>query len=655
MSKSSYVLILCMLCLCVGSTKVEGAPQLKSAAITAINGTDADQDGYYETLSFEFELAVDSEEGADYDVAARIYCTTTNQGWHTETWNVAGSTSGKVFVVFDHSDFILSGVHDLDFTAELWDATFSTNHSTTNTVQGEPVKAETSAPEPPSGQAPPPPTLASPTTTTITLSANSNGGPADTSYSVRCVVADPYDSKWSGSYVWPFEGEGLRFDVPVWRKLSLFQNLPTTRLQPGTTYTFTVRTRYDGVESPDSAPASITTLTDAQVAAPSAPLLTNPTENSMILFVVGNGGPAQTEYSVRCTSTAPLDTTWNGEYAVTAAGGNGHASEPFWATEAEWQNLSITGLQPSTTYTFAVRARYGGIESTDGPASSLTTATSGQTSLPVPVLTNPTKESMILSVVPNGLPAGASYWVRCIGTKPLDSFWEGEYVWPLDGRGLRFDVPVWRALAEWQALPMTDLEPGTTYTFLVRARVDGVESDGWQASLSTLQDVSSVFTVLAVSGTTISLRFEAAGSSDTFFAIQCTATAPADSSYDQQWVDQCGIASAEPVWLTAQQWSELFAAGLIPLTTYTFAAQVKTPDGKITATGLPVSARTSILGDVTGDCRVNILDLISIAERFNKSTCSDATAAADVNGDGKVNIIDMVVCRGRLYERCPEE
>ena len=420
------ITLLSVLCRAVFFTDAQAAPQLKSAAIMAVTGSDADQDGYYETFSFEFELAADSEEGSSYGVAARIYCAATNQGWYTQAWPGEGADSEKVFVIFDQSDFILSGMHDLGFTAELWDATFSMKYGATQTVEGEPVKVEASQPP---GGAPPPLTLASPTTTSIMLTVNPNGGPADTSYSVQCVA-----------------------------------------------------------------------------------------------------------------------------------------------------------------------------------------------------------------------------------TVPLDSAWVGKYVWPLEGRGLRFDVPVWRDLTLWQALPINELQPGTTYTFEVWERVDGVESEGGRASIRTLQDPANQFAILAVSESTISLKLDAADyPGETAFAIQCTATDPFDGSYDQQWIDRCGIPSAEPVWLTAQQWSGLFAAGLRPLTTYTFVAEAGNPDGEITALGLPICARTSIRGDMDGNCSVNIIDLVWIRMYLNMSLCSYSAAAADLNGDGKVNIIDMVACRMRLNDRCPDE
>jgi len=656
-----WVVVLGVLWLGVSSPNASAAPQLQSATITAVAGSDADNDGYYETFSFEFELGAVSEEGSSYDVAARIYCTSTGQGWYTEAWNVAGGNSETVFVVFDQSDFILSGMHSLNFTAEIWDTAFATMYATATAIQGEPIQVEVPGSDPPTGSAPPAPTLSLPTTTSIVLSVNGNGGLPDTLYCVS-VTSDPVDPKRNGNYLWPVDGVGQRFDSPVWRTIDIWQNLLVTNpeLKPNTTYTFVVRSRYDGVESADSPPASIRTLGDAQVAAPPAPVLTDPTETSMMLSVVGNGGPAETEYSVMCMGTGPLDSAWNGRYLTVAAGVCGSSADAFWATEGVWQSVQLANLQPGTTYTFTARARYEGIESADSQGASLATAGGGQVpSPPAPVLTNPTQTSMFLSLLGNGGPDDTVYCVR-ITSDPVDPKRDNNYIWPLNGQGMRFDVPVWRNLATWQSLLVSspELRPGTSYTFVARAKYNGVESaDGPPALLSTLGDSPNQCIILHASAITISLALAPAGyPSDTLFAIKCTGTDPTDSSHDQQWLDLCGEFSGEPLWQTAEQWGSVFATGLRPLTTYAFAAKARNSQGQETPLGAAVSARTSVEGDVTGDCKVDVLDLLTIRVHFYSDVCSGAVAASsDLTGDGNINVLDLMTCRSSIGNNCSNE
>ena len=77
-----------MFLLCAFSLQARALPKLESTAIIAVDGSDADQDGYYETFTFELELHATGEAASSYDVAARIYCAATDQGWYTESWNV---------------------------------------------------------------------------------------------------------------------------------------------------------------------------------------------------------------------------------------------------------------------------------------------------------------------------------------------------------------------------------------------------------------------------------------------------------------------------------------------------------------------------------------------------------------------------------------
>ncbi|HUS57249.1 MAG TPA: dockerin type I repeat-containing protein, partial [Planctomycetota bacterium] len=58
-------------------------------------------------------------------------------------------------------------------------------------------------------------------------------------------------------------------------------------------------------------------------------------------------------------------------------------------------------------------------------------------------------------------------------------------------------------------------------------------------------------------------------------------------------------------------------------------------------------------GDVNGDCKVNVLDLIFIRNRLNASPDTGDNWKADVNEDGKINVLDLIFVRNRLNTQCP--
>jgi len=62
-----------------------------------------------------------------------------------------------------------------------------------------------------------------------------------------------------------------------------------------------------------------------------------------------------------------------------------------------------------------------------------------------------------------------------------------------------------------------------------------------------------------------------------------------------------------------------------------------------------------IPGDANRDCRVNILDLISVRNKLNQDPNTGDNAAADVNEDGRINILDLIFVRNRLSTICPPE
>ena len=141
-----------------------------------------------------------------------------------------------------------------------------------------------------------------------------------------------------------------------------------TGLSLDTLYTFQVKARNrNAVETPFSSAASKATL----AAVPAAPILVNPTPNTMVVYLNPNGNPSHTVFAIRCTASSPLDAAWDGQYA--GAGGQPGVAAT-WLTAAQWGYTTLTQMQPSTTYTLAVKARnVEGVETALGPGASLAT------------------------------------------------------------------------------------------------------------------------------------------------------------------------------------------------------------------------------------------------------------------------------------------
>jgi hypothetical protein len=143
----------------------------------------------------------------------------------------------------------------------------------------------------------------------------------------------------------------------------------STGLTPDTLYAFQVKARnQNSIETGYSNPAS-SKATLALV--PAAPTLSGATQNTMQFDVDPNGNPAITTFAVRCTATSPLDPNWDSKYA-NGTGQPGAAET--WLTDAQWGTMTINGLQPNTTYTFAVKARnQESVQTAFGPGASLAT------------------------------------------------------------------------------------------------------------------------------------------------------------------------------------------------------------------------------------------------------------------------------------------
>ncbi|MEM4217584.1 MAG: hypothetical protein QXZ09_06145 [Candidatus Methanomethylicaceae archaeon] len=134
-------------------------------------------------------------------------------------------------------------------------------------------------------------------------------------------------------------------------------------LLANTQYCYQVRAR-DSASPPNETSPSSNVCRYTHAITPAAPVVSNPTTNSLDVDVNPNGNPGNTEFAIYNETSG---------YYINAAGGS-NGSTPFWQTDAAWGNKRVIGLNPGTTYTFRVKARNGdGVETGFGPAAQGTT------------------------------------------------------------------------------------------------------------------------------------------------------------------------------------------------------------------------------------------------------------------------------------------
>jgi hypothetical protein len=96
--------------------------------------------------------------------------------------------------------------------------------------------------------------------------------------------------------------------------------------------------------------------------------------------------------------------------------------------------------------------------------------------------------------------------------------------------------------------------------------------------------------------------------------------------------------------------------GAVPHGTYVLYVEVQRVTGEFRVDnnliGL-VPFTQKLKGDVSGDCKVDIVDLSTVGAQFLRTTTSPGfNAAADLNNDGVINIVDLVLISGNFLQHC---
>ncbi len=96
--------------------------------------------------------------------------------------------------------------------------------------------------------------------------------------------------------------------------------------------------------------------------------------------------------------------------------------------------------------------------------------------------------------------------------------------------------------------------------------------------------------------------------------------------------------------------------GLYARGTYTIKANVTHVSGETNFTNNQLVYGTftvRLKGDVSGDCKVDIVDLATVGTQFGKTTATlGFNYNADLNNDGQVNIVDLVLVASAFGQHC---
>ena len=191
--------------------------------------------------------------------------------------------------------------------------------------------------------------------------------------------------------------------------------------------------------------------------------------------------------------------------------------------------------------------------------------------------------------------------------------------------------------------PPTATVAGSDYSF-VRWTVDGAAKPDLQTSLSLTMYADHTATAVYFRHCTLSVR------SSPITGVNVLGDKTGKTDYAVEFEQQQSVTlSAQPgvvvgirsfpfVWWTLDGVPQPLRQANLQLTMDTDHTAV---------------AVYNLLGDVNGDCRVNVLDLILVRNRLGQNVASGDNWKVDVNQDGATNVLDLILVRNNLNTSCP--
>ena len=308
------------------------------------------------------------------------------------------------------------------------------------------------------------PTLSSPTTTTLNLVINTNSNNNLVTYSIYETTQELY-----------IQADGTLDTTEVYQTYTTWGSTSgktISGLSINTAYTFKVKAKNILPTSDWSSTTTLYTLANP----PGTPTQSSLAASSFTLTLDINNNPSDTLFLIQETTTSQYlqaDGTLD-ESAV-------------WQTNANWggeNGLSITGLSANTQYTFVITAKNG--DSTETTSSSLDSFytlsnTPGTPSIPDWDI-HTTYLRFILNS--NNNPASTQFTI-----------YEEETNQFLQGSGLLDATAAWHTYTGWgdsDGISITNLTPGTSYSFKVKARNGDLVSTDWSETSMVAVPTSEV-------------------------------------------------------------------------------------------------------------------------------------------------------------------
>lgn len=308
-------------------------------------------------------------------------------------------------------------------------------------------------------------------------------------------------------------------------------------------------------------------------AVPVAPVVDTPTPiNLNVTLGSGDGNPANTVYAIQETSTAKY----------VQADGALNTTAVFQAATT-WNTVTVSGLNPSTAYTFEVKAQNGAGTNTAFGATATGTTTSGV--VPPAVATQAATALAIASATLNGTVTannGAAltdrgfFWQTTPGVTTADN--------QLSAGGTAVSA---------FSMPLGSLSVNTVYYYRAYAvNSAGMNLDNSEVSFYTLANPPTVPTVDGIAGTTmnVTLGTDDGNPANTVYAIQETNSG--------SYVQTDGTLGATAAYQSAGDWGTKTVNGLSGTTTYSFQVKAQNGGGMDTAFS-PAADGTTLVATLT--------------------------------------------------------
>ena len=190
--------------------------------------------------------------------------------------------------------------------------------------------------------------------------------------------------------------------------------------------------------------------------------------------------------------------------------------------------------------------------------------------------------------------------------------------------------------------PSTATVGSSDHSF-VRWMIDGVTQSDLQQTIAVLMDANHTAVAVYFKHSTLSVR------SSPIIGINISGNVPGKTNYaatldHQQTVN---LSAQDGVFVGTKMF--LFVRWMIdgvPQPLRQTSIQITMDTDHV------AEAVHNLVGDVNGDCKINVLDLILVRNRLGQSTTTGDNWKADLDQDGRINVLDLILLRNRLGTGC---